>query len=75
MSVVGAIAPRLFEADVERAKRKPPESLDSYDYYLRGLALFSQRNVEANEQALPLFLKAIDLNPAFGLAYTRAAAC
>ncbi|MCS3764973.1 adenylate/guanylate cyclase domain-containing protein [Bradyrhizobium centrosematis] len=74
-SVVGAIAPRLVEADMERARRKPPESWDSYDYYLRGLAFFSQRNVEANERALPLFLKAVDLNPTFGLAYTRAAAC
>jgi adenylate cyclase len=75
VSVVGAIAPKMVEADMERANRKPPESWDAYDYYLRGLALFSQRNIEANDQALPLFLKAIDLNPAFGLAYTRAAAC
>jgi tetratricopeptide (TPR) repeat protein len=60
---------------MERAKRKPPEIWDAYDYYLRGLALFAQRNVQANEQAMPLFLKAIELNPDFGLAYTRAAAC
>jgi TolB-like protein/class 3 adenylate cyclase len=75
VSVVGAIAPRLVEAEVERAKRKPPDSWDAYDFYLRGLALYGQRNAEANEQALPLFRKAIDLNPEFGLAYTRAAAC
>ena len=75
VSVVGAIAPRLIDAEVERAKRKPPDSWDAYDYYLRGLALYAQRNAEANEQALPLFRKAIDLNPEFGLAYTRAAAC
>jgi adenylate cyclase len=75
VGVVGAIAPRLVDAEVERARRKPPESWDAYDYYLRGLAFFAQRNIEANAQALPLFLKAIDLNPEFGLAYTRAAAC
>ena len=74
-SVVGAIAPRLIAAEVERAKRKPPESWDAYDYYLRGIALYAQRNAEANEQALPFFRKAIDLNPEFGLAYMRAAAC
>ena len=75
VSVVGAIAPRLIEAEVERAKRKPPESWDAYDYYLRGLAFYAQHTAEANEQALPLFRKAIHLNPEFGLAYMRAAAC
>ena len=74
-SVVGAIAPRLIQADVERAKRKAPESLDSYDLYLRGTALFVRRTPETTDQALELFQKAIDLNPEFGLAYIRAAAC
>lgn len=75
VSVVGAIAPRLIEADMERAGRKPLESWDSYDFYLRGLALYAERNRQANEQALPLFRKAISRQPDFGLAYTRTAAC
>src|SRR5262249_14798356 len=33
-NVVGAIAPRLEQAEIERAKRKPTESLDAYDLYL-----------------------------------------
>jgi TolB-like protein len=37
-SVVGAIAPKLELAEIERAKRKLTESLDAYDYYLRGTA-------------------------------------
>ena len=37
-AVVGAIAPQLERAEIERAKRKPTESLDAYDYYLRGMA-------------------------------------
>ena len=36
--VVGAIEPRLRLAEVERAGRKPTESLDAYDFYLRGQA-------------------------------------
>ena len=36
--VVGAIAPKLERAEIERSKRKPTGSLDAYDYYLRGLA-------------------------------------
>src|SRR5262249_1172322 len=39
-NVVGAIAPTLEKAEVERAKRKSTGSLDAYDYYLRGMASF-----------------------------------
>src|SRR5450755_1780261 len=35
-SVVGAIAPKLQQAEIERARYKPTESLDAYDYFLRG---------------------------------------
>ena len=41
-SVVGAIAPAVEKAEIERAKRKPTESLDAYALYLRGLAKFYQ---------------------------------
>src|SRR5262249_32893070 len=37
-AVVGAIAPQLERAEIERAKGKPTASLDAYDYYLRGMA-------------------------------------
>ncbi|MBR0907550.1 winged helix-turn-helix domain-containing protein [Bradyrhizobium liaoningense] len=37
-SVIGAIAPKLQREEIKRARRKPPESLDAYDHYLRGLA-------------------------------------
>ena len=74
-SVVGAIAPRLIAADAELARRKPPESWDSYDFYLRGIAVFAQRTPETTDQALELLRKAISLNPEFALAHIRAAAC
>jgi hypothetical protein len=35
--VVGAIAPRLGQAEIEHTRRKPTESLDAYDFYLRGI--------------------------------------
>jgi adenylate cyclase len=57
-SVMGAIAPRLEKAEIERAKRKPTESLDAYDYYLRGIAAFHQWKLEANQEALSFFFKA-----------------
>jgi adenylate cyclase len=33
VSVVSAIAPKLEQVEIERAKRKPTESLDAYDYF------------------------------------------
>jgi TolB-like protein len=74
-SVVGAIAPQLERAEIERAKRKPTESLDAYDYYLRGTAKLHSGTREAIEEALPLFYKAIELDPEFASAYGMAAWC
>jgi adenylate cyclase len=37
LSVVGYIEPSLRQAEIERAKRKRPDSLDAYDLYLRAL--------------------------------------
>ncbi len=75
-SVVGAIAPAVEKAEIERAKRKPTESLDAYALYLRGLAKFYQfANRQANDEALRLFNSAIELDPDFASAYGRAAYC
>jgi TolB-like protein len=39
-SALYAIAPRLEQAEIERAKRKPTENLSAYDYFLRGWQAF-----------------------------------
>jgi adenylate cyclase len=74
-NVVGAIAPRLEQAEIERAKRKPTESLDAYDYYLRGMAAFHQFSKTSNTEALTLFNQASKLDPGFATAYGMAARC
>jgi TolB-like protein len=74
-SVVGAIAPQLERAEIERAKRKPTESLGAYDYYLRGMANFHQATREAISEALPLFYEAMQLDPNFASAYGMASWC
>ena len=72
-SVVGAIAPKLEQAEIERARRKPTESLDAYDYFLRGMAAFHEWTRDANNEALRSFYKAIELDPNFAAAYAMAA--
>ncbi|WP_245476202.1 adenylate/guanylate cyclase domain-containing protein [Bradyrhizobium sp. Leo170] len=75
-SVVGAIAPVVEKAEIERAKRKPTESLDAYALYLRGLArLYQYGSRQVNDEALRLFKSAIELDPDFASAYGRAASC
>jgi adenylate cyclase len=74
-SVVGAIAPRLERAEIERAKRKPTESLDAYDYYLRGMASLYQWTREGTSEALRMFYRAIELDPDFASAHGAAARC
>jgi len=74
-SVVAAIAPKLEQAEIERSRRKPTESLDAYDYYLRGLAAVHQWTKPNSVEALSNFHRAIDLDPAFAAAYGMAARC
>jgi TolB-like protein len=74
-SVIGTIAPHLERAEIERAKQKPTESLDAYDYYLRGMANFHQGTRDSLDRALSLFHRAIEIDPAYALAHGMAAFC
>jgi TolB-like protein/Flp pilus assembly protein TadD len=74
-SVVGAIARKLEQAEIERAKRKPTENLDAYDYFLRGMANAHQMTRETTSEALRLFKRAIGLDPSFASAHGGAAYC
>lgn len=74
-NVVGAIAPQLERAEIERAKRKPTESLQAYDHYLRGMAKLHAGTRQAVDEALPSFLKAIELDPEYASAYGMGAWC
>jgi TolB-like protein/Flp pilus assembly protein TadD len=66
---VGAIEPRLQRAEIERAGRKPTESLDAYDYFLRGMASFHLFNRDSLLEATRLFARATELDPNFASPY------
>src|SRR6266702_1789813 len=74
-TVVGAIAPRMEQAEIERARCKPTANLDAYDYYLQGMASVYQATKHANGDALRMFYKAIELDPNFASAHGMAAWC
>jgi TolB-like protein len=69
--VVGVIEPTLQRAEIERAGRKPTESLDAYDYFLRGMASF-QLNRDSLLEAARLFVRATELDPNYASPYGMA---
>ena len=71
--VVGAIAPKLDEAEIERIRSKPTESLDAYDCFLRGMAGLHKFSREGNDAALRHFYRAIELDPNYAAAHGLAA--
>jgi adenylate cyclase len=73
-SVAGVIEPALRKAEMERARRKPTESLDAYDLYLRASAQFLGTR-ETNLDAERLLVRAIELDPHYAAPYALAAAC
>lgn len=74
-NVVGAIAPQLERAEIERAKQKPTDSLDAYDHYLRGMTNLHRGTRESIDEALAQFNRALQLDPNFAAAHAMAAWC
>jgi TolB-like protein len=74
-SVIGAIAPQLQRAEIERAQRKPTGSLQAYDYYLRALAGLYRPTREETIEALKLTKIASELDPEFALSYALGTQC
>lgn len=64
-SVVGAIEPKLRLAEIERATRKPTNSLDAYDLYLRALAQFHKISAESYRETNRLLSNALSIDPSY----------
>jgi tetratricopeptide (TPR) repeat protein len=71
--VVATIAPQVQEAELRRVLRKPPENLDAYECVLRGLDLLYRFDDLTFKQTLPLFERAMALDPTYATAHALAA--
>ena len=75
ISVVGIIEPTLRQTEIERARRKRPDSLDAYDLYLRALPFAFTAMPQDADKALTLLEGAIDLEPDYAAAHAIIAWC
>ena len=73
MSVVAALEPSLRQAEIERVKRKRPDSLGAYDLVLRAIPHVYPAMPEEAAKALPLLERALELEPDYALAHGFAA--
>lgn len=71
--VAATIAPQVQESELRRSGAKHPASLDAYECVLRGLDLLYRVEDDPWAKALPLFERAIALDPGYAAAYALAA--
>jgi TolB-like protein len=74
-SVVGAVAPQLEKAEIDRVRRDMTGDLAAYDFYLRGLACWNRWTGKDNAKALRMFKAAIAKDGDFSTPYGLAASC
>jgi adenylate cyclase len=67
--VVATLAPQVREAELRRALRQRPESMEAYDCLLRGGTLRHRLNPEEFAQAAVWLRRAIELDPDYAAPY------
>jgi adenylate cyclase len=73
VAVVSAIQPKLLEAEIEMASRRPPENLTAYDLALRARKAWYLVTREGIAEAIQLAHRALNLDPRCILAAILAA--
>ena len=73
-NIVSALAVTLTRNEKDHlTRRRHTNNLKAYEYALRGLDYYSRYTKEAHGKAQKMFLKAIELDPGYSLAYSRLA--
>jgi adenylate cyclase len=71
--IVVAVEPEIQARERERARRKPPESLDAWELFQSGLSHLYRFNKIDRAEAIRLFREAIALDPEFAAAHAHLA--
>ena len=75
LNVIGAMELTLRNVEIERVKRRRPNSLDAYDLVLRASPHALSHIAEDAAIAIPLFHKALELEPNYSGAHAPLALC
>lgn len=73
--VAGALQPSIRSAEVQRARRKPPQYLSAYDYTMRAIRHVWMLEKAEADRALELLDQALQADPEYPLALALAAWC
>jgi adenylate cyclase len=73
--VAGALQPSIQSAEIDRARRKPPDDMGAYDYAMRAMSHVWMQDPEASAKALALLEKALKIDPDYPLALALSAWC
>jgi adenylate cyclase len=73
--VAGTLQPSVRIAEIERARRKRPQDLGSYDYTMRAMPHVWALEKEESVKALELLEKALAIDPQYPLALSLAGWC
>ena len=74
-SVIGCIEPELYTAEHDRLKRKPPQNLDAWESFVRGMFLYSQHSDAGTKEALGMLDRAVELDHGYAKAHGLRAVC
>ena len=74
-SVIGCIGPELYTAEHDRLKRKPPQNLDAWESFVRGMFLYSQHSDAGTKEALGMLDRAVELDHGYAKAHGLRAVC
>jgi tetratricopeptide (TPR) repeat protein len=68
--IVTALELKLTEDEHERLAHKETDNLEAYDFVLRGAEYLIPTTEESNRKSQKIFEKAIEIDPAYALAYS-----
>jgi DNA-binding SARP family transcriptional activator/Tfp pilus assembly protein PilF len=69
-AVVSALALRIDERELSAALRRPPERLEAYTCWLRGMQALRRGTRESDLEARRLFERALEIDPGYARAYS-----
>jgi adenylate cyclase len=69
-NIVSALSVKLTKSEEDQLARRYTDSLEAYEYALRGLDYYFRYAKDAHTLALKMFEKAIELDPEYALAYS-----